>query len=394
MNARLLNGKIADDDGDSTVFGMTSGIYWAVDHGANVINISSAGSRDCSGYWIENWTDTGVAALRRAIDYAWQHNVVVVASAGNDGNTNKLFPAACQHVLAVGAVDSNDLRPSFSNFGTWVQVVAPGVSILSSAVPGSACSENPIGLFAHCTGTSMSAPHVAGLAALVRASCGLTTAQSVVDRITTTADAFVGGGTNSQFGRINAFKAVCLPSPGGLAVTSAADTSISFNWLDRSPFETSFRFRYRPHGTTSETTVTLPANTTSYTVTNLTPGTAYDFYVLACDSRGCSDPSNVVTAKANFYRLSTTMQGTGRITSIPTGINCTPSGPTCSAYFQADTTVSLVALGGVNSVTHYEYDFDHWEGACTGTDPTCNVVMNDPLGRTAKAVFVVVGTGL
>jgi thermitase len=154
MNARLLNVKMADDDGKSTTVSMSSGIYWAVDHGANVINISSAGERDCSGTWIENWTDTGVAALRRAIDYAWQHNVVIVASAGNNGNTNKLYPAACPHVLAVGAVDQNDLRPSFSNFGTWVQVSAPGTNILSTAVPGApACFNSPIGVYARCQGT-------------------------------------------------------------------------------------------------------------------------------------------------------------------------------------------------------------------------------------------------
>jgi thermitase len=121
----------------------------AVDHGAIVINISSGGDRDCSGTWIENWTDTGVAALRRAIDYAWQHNVVVVASAGNAGNTNKLYPAACPHVLAVGAVDQNDLRPSWSTFGTWVQVTAPGTNILSTAVSGApACFNSPIGMYA------------------------------------------------------------------------------------------------------------------------------------------------------------------------------------------------------------------------------------------------------
>jgi hypothetical protein len=229
---------------------------------------------------------------------------------------------------------------------------------------------------------------------LVRASCGLTSAQAIVDRITSTADAFIGGGSTWQFGRVNAFKAVCIPSPAGLAVTTATDTSISFSWLDRSPFETSFRFWYRPHGSTSQGTLaTLPANTTSYTVTNLTPGALYDFQVQACDARGCSALSNLVTAKANFYRLNTTMQGTGRITSSPTGIDCSPSGPTCGAFFQADSSVALVALGGVNPNTHAEYDFDHWEGACTGTNPTCYVTMNDPLGKTAKAVFVVVGTG-
>jgi hypothetical protein len=296
-------------------------------------------------------------------------------------------------VLAVGNTSFNDIRTTSSSFGSdWVQVAAPGLSILSTAVPGApSCQTDPVDVYAHCSGTSMSAPHVAGLAALVRASCGLTTAQAIVDRITSTAEPVTGTGTFWQFGRVNAFKAACLPSPGGLAVTSASDTSISFSWLDRSPFESSFLFRYRLHGATTETTVTLPANATSYTVMNLTPGATYDFYVLACDARGCSDPSNIVSAKANYYRLTTTMQGYGKITSTPAGINCTPTGPTCSAYFQADTTVGLFALGGVNPTTHYEYDFDHWEGACTGTSPTCYVTIDNPLGKTAKAVFVVVG---
>jgi hypothetical protein len=87
------------------------------------------------------------------------------------------------------------------------------------------------------------------------------------------------------------------------------------------------------------------------------------------------------------------MQGAGRITSTPTGIDCSPSGPTCGAYFQADSTVSLFALGRVDQNTHLEYDFDHWEGACTGVSgPVCSLPMNDPAGKTAKPCSSWLGT--
>jgi thermitase len=86
----------------------------------------------------------------------------------------------------VAATNSTDARASFSTFGTWVGVAAPGVGILSTDF---------VGGYVPFSGTSMAAPHVSGLAALVWATRGADTAQAVVDRIKNTAERIAGTGT-------------------------------------------------------------------------------------------------------------------------------------------------------------------------------------------------------
>jgi thermitase len=171
FNARLLNVKAIDDYGSGSASSVADGIIWAADRNAQVINLSLAGSRDCEPWWIEQWLDTGVAYLRDAIDYAWGRGVVIVAGAGNTGGTGKLYPAACPHVLSVANTTLVDNKAADSTYGTWVQVAAPGSSILSTALPcGTKCQQGLQGWYARCSGTSMAAPHVSGLAALVQAA--------------------------------------------------------------------------------------------------------------------------------------------------------------------------------------------------------------------------------
>jgi subtilisin family serine protease len=127
---------------------IAAGIRWAVDHGAQIINLSLGG-----------YSDTFVE--RDAIAYAIAHGVVVVAAMGNDNTATPSYPAAYAGVVSVAATDQLDKRASFSNMGPHVDVSAPGVGIFSTVWNDS---------FATMSGTSMAAPHVSGVAALVR-SC-------------------------------------------------------------------------------------------------------------------------------------------------------------------------------------------------------------------------------
>jgi thermitase len=385
-NAFLLNGKVLDDTGSGSMSSLASGINWATDNGANVINMSLAGSEDCSTTWYEDLFDTGRAEVRDAINRAFSNNVVLVAAAGNSGNSSQLWPAACPNVISVANTTSSDAKAPSSNFGTWVDVAAPGTSIFSTAVPGgAACQSGLVGAFANCSGTSMAAPHVAGLAALVQASCFLPNAQAVVDRITSTADQIPGTGVNWQFGRINALRAVCYPAPL-LRLGTVYPTSVQLLWGDNMPGESSFQVGYRLTGTSVLAQISLPANSTSTTVSGLTTGSSYDFMVRVCDTAGCSNWSNIITTHVGYNKLSVSVSVGGKVTSTPAGINCGLSNSDCSELYAPGTVVSLLPTPYINLLKNIEYDFDHWEGSCAGAAYSCSVTMSG--ARSAKAVFV------
>lgn len=111
--ARIMPIQVTNTADEGTVDDIISGIYYAVDNGAQIISISLG--------------DYGYSPFEQdAIDYAWENNVLVVAAAGNDGNSTLIYPAANNHVLAVGATDTQDRSASYSNFGEYVGIEAPG----------------------------------------------------------------------------------------------------------------------------------------------------------------------------------------------------------------------------------------------------------------------------
>ena len=140
-----------DDNGQSDLFTLAKAIRYAVKNGAQVINMSFG-------------TYYPSKALQSAIRYAQQNNVLLAASAGNDGTSNPVYPAAYSGVTTTAATDLLDHKGAFSNYGSYIFVDAPGVNIIS-AYPG--------GYYGIVSGTSFSAPAVAATAALV-ASLGMT----------------------------------------------------------------------------------------------------------------------------------------------------------------------------------------------------------------------------
>jgi len=152
-NCLILPVKVTDAEGFADYADVISGIIWASDNGAQVINISLGGDAPSDG-------------LRDALRYAYDKGVVVVASAGND-DTFVYYPAAYDaYCLAVAATDYNDTRTTWSNFGPEVDVAAPGDWVLS-IVPTWYWGPDYLP-YAFGDGTSASAPHVAGLAALIK----------------------------------------------------------------------------------------------------------------------------------------------------------------------------------------------------------------------------------
>jgi len=116
-------------------------------------------------------------AVNSAVSSTVNAGVTVVVAAGNDdADASNYSPASEPSAITVGAIDSNDARASFSNFGSLVDVFAPGVNVLSSWI-GSTSATNTI------SGTSMATPHIAGLAAYLIALEGLSSPAAVVSRI-------------------------------------------------------------------------------------------------------------------------------------------------------------------------------------------------------------------
>ena len=143
---RLLPVKVLDNNGNGRYSDLISGIRYAADNGASVINMSlGGGSRS--------------QALQDAVDYARGKGVVVVAAAGNNASSSLSYPAACDGVISVGATDDADRRASFSNYGDGLDIVAPGVSVYS---------DYPAARYMSMSGTSMAAPQVSGAFALLR----------------------------------------------------------------------------------------------------------------------------------------------------------------------------------------------------------------------------------
>ena len=212
-NIKLLVGKVCNSAGSCPNSATANGIVWAADNGANVINLSLGSFGGAT---------VGSSLQKAALAYAVTKNVLPVCSTGNDDNkpgngyTGGVgFPARFPECMAVAATSWSDAKASYSNYGPQVAVSAPGgdgsSTALSLVLAASHASNTG---FNWRAGTSMAAPQVAGLAALLWAT-GMHDAAAIRQRIIDTADD-VGAPGWDQFtgaGRINAYRAITGQNP-------------------------------------------------------------------------------------------------------------------------------------------------------------------------------------
>jgi subtilisin family serine protease len=210
----LLPVKVLDNNGDGFLSDVAAGIEYAADRGAAVINLS-LGS--------ESYSQT----LQNAVSYAATQGVLIVAAAGNDGTNNDvvpIYPASLTSnaIMAVAATNSSDGLASFSNFGAIsVDVGAPGVGIVSTV---------PINSYGTLSGTSMAAPLVAGLAALVKSANTSLTAAQIKDIIMNSVDQVSSlRGKTVTGGRINAANAVAMALGQPTPVPSGSKNALSLS---------------------------------------------------------------------------------------------------------------------------------------------------------------------
>ncbi len=272
LTSPILPVKVLNSSGSGSYAAIAAGINWAVSHGAQVINMSLSGTSSST-------------TLCTAVSNAVSSGVIVVAAAGNNSSSSPVYPAACNGSIGVAATTSSDTAASsFSNFGyPNVFVSAPGDSIYSTFNGSS---------YGTLSGTSMAAPHVAGLAALLRTKTPGITVASVKNILATqsdkigssslySSDPFSQGSTWSSaygYGRINVDRAL---GGGG----SHAAASASAGRRDTEPPSV-------PTGLTapsSGTSVSLSWNASDDNV-----GVA-GYEVQRCQGAGCSPATTIAT---------------------------------------------------------------------------------------------------
>ena len=165
--ARIMAVKASTDYNPGSMSHGYAGIIYAVENGCHVINCSwGRGGNPSQGE-------------QNVINAAWQQGAAVVASAGNDNVSSPHYPSAYEHVLSVASTGVNDIKSSFSNYGSTVDICAPGEGIFSTWDRNS---------FASLQGTSMSSPIAAGVVALVRAANPSWDPDQAMTRVMNTAD--------------------------------------------------------------------------------------------------------------------------------------------------------------------------------------------------------------
>lgn len=212
--------------GDESV--IAQGIVWAADRGAKVINLSLGTDAPADS--------NGVQTLKRAVDYASNKGVIVVAAAGNSGAGSLNYPAAFGNVLSVAATDKYDRRVAWSNYGSGLDISAPGVDIYSTTPRGTSPylinTRQTTRTYGYMSGTSMASPIVAGAVAAVWAHMPTLTATQVKNRLLRTATDIGPAGYDryTGYGRLDMLKAARLYStvsgvvrdPAGRVVAGAS----------------------------------------------------------------------------------------------------------------------------------------------------------------------------
>ncbi len=235
-NAQILPVRVLGADCTGDVADVVEGLVWAVDvMGADVINFSIG-------------TGSPSRLLEYGTYYAYQRGAAVVAAAGNNEG-GLLYPAKYPWVLSVGAVDANDQKASFSAYGSQLDLVAPGVSILSTTPYSSHFTfektENLTSKYGVLSGTSMAAPHVSGAAAILAGLSGYASPDQIYAALTGSAEDIgaVGFDENTGYGMLRVDQALEFdpnaidpPAPPPSTVeynmlSSTRCSNVGYNWL-------------------------------------------------------------------------------------------------------------------------------------------------------------------
>ncbi|MEF3304654.1 S8 family peptidase [Paenibacillus sp. GYB003] len=216
---KIMPVKVLDETGAGSTYSVAQGIIWATDNGAKVINMS-----------LGNYAESQF--LHDAIRYAYERDVVLIAASGNDNTERPGYPAAYPEVFAVAATDSNKEKASFSNYGDYIDVAAPGVNIASTY---------PDNHYAALSGTSMASPHVTALAALIRSVNPLLKNTEVMDIMRKTAVDLGDKGKDKYFG----YGQIDVVSALSQAAQSRESLTLWPQWFEREVDRLALKYKGR-----------------------------------------------------------------------------------------------------------------------------------------------------
>ncbi len=272
-NVKVMAIKVFSGACQGNLAPIISGIHYAADHGAKVINMSLGAYGACGPY-------------QEAVDYARSAGVSVIVAAGNGNppgvpvDASTANPANCLGVIVVGASTESDARASFSNYGSTVTIAAPGVNIMSTMTPGNTMSQQSNGpkqclnqSYCLLGGTSMATPHVAGAAGILLSINPSLTPDQIKNTLMSTADPI---STDKPIGaRLNLLKAVqavsgsVTPPAGNPTATPTPTTGPG------TPTPTSIP----GNPTATPTPTTVPGNPTATPTPTPTPGVSGSFKI-------------------------------------------------------------------------------------------------------------------
>ncbi|GAB3542646.1 hypothetical protein GCM10027443_43790 [Pontibacter brevis] len=311
-NISIMGVKCTSDAASSTraIERAYEGVIYAINQGARVLSLSWGGSGSS-------------VTLHNLFNEAAANGIVVVAAAGNSANEAMVYPAAFNNVIAVASSDNNDLASSFTSYGTWVDVTAPGSAIMSTVAGGTT------GSYALGWGTSMAAPMVAGMVAHMLSENPTLTPQAVLHILKSSADPIDNApGQDPKYagklgaGRINLYQATRIiqgitntvaPSAiTDLKTSNTTETTVRLSWtspgVNGTEAATLYDVRYATAPittanfssatrTTASVVPAQPGTAQELVVKNLTPGTFYYFAIMARSFYGDGTLSNIVSSR-------------------------------------------------------------------------------------------------
>ena len=203
-NVAILPVKVMNSSGSGSYSAIANGITYAADNGAKIINLSVGGTSSSS-------------TLQNAVAYAWNKGSLIVAAAGNNGSSTTVYPAAYPNVVAVSATTASDTLASFSSYGSFVDLSAPGENITTSWLNSG---------YVTISGTSFSSPLTAGVAALALSRNPTLSNTALSSLLTANTDDLGASGYDIYFGagRLNAAKVVAAAQ---LVDTTAPATAVT-----------------------------------------------------------------------------------------------------------------------------------------------------------------------